>query len=103
MYSKSGRKFSPEQEQNAELKFNASNKEEDESRKKIALPSEEEAVDERRKNSCHCGIFFFFAASVFNSIHFLWNAEGQNTAFTMPMKRGNYRRFEKTPAISNEF
>lgn len=109
VYSKSGCKFSPEQEQNAELKFNASNKEEDDSRKSIALPSEEEAVDDRRKDSCHCGILFcfvFFAASVFNSIHFFWNAEGQNTAFTMrtkPMKRRNYRRFEKVPPISNEF
>ena len=60
MYSKSGCKLSPEQEQNAELKFNASNKEEDDSRKNIALPSEEEAVDDRRKDSCHCDIFFFF-------------------------------------------
>ena len=83
MYSKSGCKFSPEQEQNAELKFNASDKEEDDSRKNIALPSEEEAVDDRRKDSCHCAIlfvcFFFFAASVFllerrGTKHSIYNA-----------------------------
>lgn len=68
VYSKSGCKFSPEQEQNAELKFNASNKEEDDSRKNIALPSEEEAIDDRRKDSCHCGIFFFCCFCIqFNS------------------------------------
>lgn len=72
VYSKSGCKFSPEQEQNAELKFNASNKEEDDSRKSIALPSEEEAVDDRRKDSCHCGILFcFFFLLLLYSIQFI--------------------------------
>lgn len=49
---------------------------------------------------------FFLVASVCNSIQFFGNAEGQNTAFTMrtkPMKRGNYRRFEKIPPIRNGF
>ena len=101
---KCGCKFSPKQQQNAQLKFSASNKEEDDSRENIALPNEEEAVDKRQKDSCHCVIFL--AASVFNSIQFFGNAEGQNTAFTMrtkPMKRGNYRRFEKIPPIRNGF
>ena len=100
---KCGCKFSPKQQQNAQLKFSASNKEDD-SRENIALPNEEEAVDKRQKDSCHCGIFL--AASVSNSIQFFGNAEGQNTAFTMrakPMKRGNYRRFEKIPPIRNGF
>lgn len=55
---KRGCKFSPKQQQNAQLKFSASNKEEDDSRENVALPSEEEAVDKRQKDSCHCGIFF---------------------------------------------
>ena len=43
-----------EQQQNAELKFSASNKEEEDSnkprnRENIALPSEEEAVDKRQR------------------------------------------------------
>ena len=59
LHSKSGCKFSPgrtplEQQQNAELKFSASNKEEEDSnkprsRENIALPSEEEAVDKRQR------------------------------------------------------
>lgn len=104
---KCGCKFSPKQQQNAQLKLSASNKEEDDSRENIALPNEEEAVDKRQKDSCHCGIFLsFLAAFVFNSIQFFGNAEGQNTAFTTrtkPMKRGNYRRFEKIPPIRNGF
>ena len=101
---KCGCKFSPKQQQNTQLKFSASNKEDDDSRENIALPSEEEDSTRDRKTAVI--VVFFLAASVFNSIQFFRNAKGQNTAFTKrtkPMKRGNYRRFEKTPPIRNRF
>ena len=56
---KCGCKFSPKQQQNAQLKFSARNKEEDDSRENIALPNEEEAVDRRDRKTAVIAVFFW--------------------------------------------
>ena len=87
LHSKSGCKFSQgrtslRQQQNTELKFSTSSKEEDESnkpcsREKIALPREQEAINKKQnrllrlqtcRDSCNCSIFLLpWYAVQFNS------------------------------------
>ena len=106
LHSKNECKFSPGrtplgQQQNAELKFSAGNKEEKDSnkprsRENIALPSEKETVDKRQRRgykdyrhvqTAVIVVFFRCLCIQFNSILF---EEGQNIAITTrtkPMKR----------------
>ena len=85
LHSKSGCKFSQgrtplRQQQNTELKFSTSSKEEDESnkpcsREKIALPREQEAINKKqnrllRLQTAVIAVFFCFLGMQFNSILF---------------------------------